>query len=294
MQLDLKLCIAIFGPTASGKTKLGVSLAKTFLGEVISVDSLQCYKPGSIITAKPHAKEMQGVPHHMIDYLEADEEPDGFVAMAADKIEDITRRGKLPIFVGGSTSLTIPLLHEAFKRRHRMMAITLVPNQATYQSLIQARGREMLETGLLNELSELKHLQQTLLGDEASFGRGIWKAIGYSEFYSYLQSDAVTGEHGLSIQDALTSMYANTLQYGFHQLEWIRHTLTPLLHKERVACISLPVSDKASWTSDVEGPAISMASEFCHGSRVMWLPSKEISKPRVVCLLSDTPSFSPE
>ncbi|CAH0027507.1 unnamed protein product [Clonostachys rhizophaga] len=155
MQPDLKSSIAIFGPTASGKTKLGVAMAKTFLGEVVSVDSLQCLQSGGIVTAKPRAEEMQRVPHHMIDYLEADEE-----------------------------------LHDF------------------------ARADEMLDMGLLDELTQLKHLQQTLLGDEPNFDRGIWKAIGYSEFYSYLQSDAGTDEHGVLKQNALTSMYVNTLRGG--------------------------------------------------------------------------------
>ncbi|CAG9982541.1 unnamed protein product [Clonostachys byssicola] len=290
MQRDLKSSIAIFGPTASGKTKLGVTIARTFLGEVVSVDSLQCYRPGGVVTAKPRAEEMQGVPHHMIDYLEADEEPHDFVSMAAEKMDDISSRGKLPILVGGSTSLTIPLLHEAFKRRYRMMVITLVPGQSTYQSLIQARADEMLEMGLLDELTELKRLQQSLLGDEPDFDKGIWKAIGYSEFFSYLQSDTGTGDHGVLIQNALTSMYVNTIRYGLLQLEWIQHTLMPILHKGRVACISLPVSDKASWIVDVEGPAISIITEFCHNSPSMWLPSKETPKHRVVCLFGGASS----
>lgn len=293
MQPDLKSSIAIFGPTASDKTKLGVAMAKPFLDEVVSVDSLQCYRPGGIVTAKPHAEEMQGVPHHMIDYLEGDEEPHDFVSMAAEKKDDIASRGKLPVLVGGSTSLTIPLLLEAFKRRYRIMVVILVPGQSTYQSLIQARANEMLEMGLLDELAELKHLQQTLLGDEPNFDRGIWKAIGYSEFYSYLQSDTSTDEHGVLTQNALTSMFVNTLRYGLLQLEWIQHTLMPLLHKGRVSCISLPVTDKASWTLDVEGPAISIATEFCHNSPSMWLPSKEMPKHRVVCLLLDNPAYSP-
>lgn len=135
--------------------------------------------------------------HHMIDYLEADEEPHDFVSMAAEKMDDIASRGKLPILVGGSTSLTIPLLHEASKRQYRMMVVILVPGQSTYQSLIQARADEMLEMGLLDELAELKHLEQTLLGDEPNFDRGVWKTIGYPEFYSYLQSDTDTSEHGV-------------------------------------------------------------------------------------------------
>ncbi|QKD55167.2 uncharacterized protein FOBCDRAFT_240422 [Fusarium oxysporum Fo47] len=220
MQANQNLCIAIFGPTA----------------EVISVDSLQCYKAGSILTAKPTVQEIDNVPHHMVDYLEADEEPHDFVAMAADKMEEVTNRGKLPILVGGSTSLAIPLLHEALKREYRFIAATLIPRQSTYWQFIQVKASEMLERGLLGELEELRDLQQSLLDDNACFHKGVWKAIG---------------AHQSSFQRGLALMNANTLQYGFHQLEWI-------------LCTSLPVTNKASWTLDVEIPAISMLNELCY------------------------------
>jgi tRNA A37 N6-isopentenylltransferase MiaA len=70
--------IAIIGPTGVGKTKLGIALAKALTGEVISVDSLQLYRYGDIITAKPTTKEMEGIKHHLIDYLQPDQEPTTF------------------------------------------------------------------------------------------------------------------------------------------------------------------------------------------------------------------------
>ncbi|KAH7216399.1 hypothetical protein BKA60DRAFT_542023 [Fusarium oxysporum] len=234
MQANQKLCIAIFGPTASGKTKLGVAIAKAFPSEVISVDSLQCYKAGSILTAKPTVQEIDDVPHHMVDYLEADEEPHDFVAMAADKMEEVTNRGKLPILVGGSTSLAIPLLHEALKRQYRFIAATLIPRQSTYWQFIQVRANEMLERGLLGELEELRDLQQSLLDDNACFHKGVWKAIGYQEFYPYLEADMSCSARQSSFQRGLALMNANTLQYGFHQLEWIRSVLNPFLQQAGV------------------------------------------------------------
>ncbi|KAF9769929.1 hypothetical protein IL306_012586 [Fusarium sp. DS 682] len=294
MQVDRKLCIAIFGPTASGKTKLGVAIAKGLLGEVISVDSLQCYRPGSILTAKPTIEEIQDIPHHLIDYLKADEEPDNFTTMAIDKMEDITSRKKLPILVGGSTSLALPILREALKAQYQLMAITLLPHQATYQALIQARGTEMLNRGLLDELTELRALEKTLYGSGIAPGKGVWKAIGYSEFRPYLEIDATADGREQLFRDGLGYLYANTFQYGLYQLKWIRETMTPLLQGARVACISLPVTDKASWASDVEGPAMAMAGEFCHGSRIVGFPFKTNSKPRVVCLFGgSTPGNSP-
>ena len=61
--------VSIVGPTASGKTKLSVELAKHFNGEIVSADSMQIYTGMQIATAKPTKKEMDGIPHHMMDFL---------------------------------------------------------------------------------------------------------------------------------------------------------------------------------------------------------------------------------
>ena len=65
-----KKAVVIVGPTASGKTSLGVYVANKFNGEVISADSMQIYKGMAISTAKPTKDEMQGIKHHMIDFVE--------------------------------------------------------------------------------------------------------------------------------------------------------------------------------------------------------------------------------
>ncbi|MBR5558628.1 MAG: tRNA (adenosine(37)-N6)-dimethylallyltransferase MiaA [Oscillospiraceae bacterium] len=96
--------LVVAGPTASGKTGFGVELAKRWNGEVISADSMQIYKNMNVGTAKATEEEMQGIPHHMLDFLEPNEQFSvaDFVAMASAKIEEIVARGKLPIVVGGT------------------------------------------------------------------------------------------------------------------------------------------------------------------------------------------------
>lgn len=96
--------LAVVGPTASGKTALGVALAQTYGGEVVSADSMQIYKGMSIATAKPTEEEMQGVPHHLIDFLERDVtfSVADYVSLAGHVIAEIHNRGKLPIVVGGT------------------------------------------------------------------------------------------------------------------------------------------------------------------------------------------------
>ncbi|KAF4338667.1 lysine decarboxylase [Fusarium beomiforme] len=280
-----KPVVVILGPTASGKTKLGVAVSKSFLGEVISVDSLQCYKPGSIITAKPEDADMLDIPHYLVDYLEADEEPDDFVSLAIEKMEDITSRKKIPVLVGGSTSLTIPLLQEAFKRHYIVLGIMLVPHMSSYKQLIRCRSMTMMEQGLLAELRELKVLEEELLQGEPNFNKGVWKAIGYPEFYPYLKYKGPSDVTKEALYDqGVSMMQASTLQYGFNQLEWLHHTLTPFLHQQKAACISLNVTDKQSWNAEVEGPALSMANQFFYGSHIATSIPGSVPRHRVVCL----------
>ena len=96
--------ICIPGPTASGKTALAVELAKLTNGEVVSCDSMQVYRRMDIGTAKPTREEMQGIPHHMIDVCEPDEDfsVSRYCEMAAAAVEDIFSRGKTPIIAGGT------------------------------------------------------------------------------------------------------------------------------------------------------------------------------------------------
>ena len=96
--------LVITGPTASGKTALAVELAKRHNGEVVSADSMQIYRRMDIGTAKPTETEKQGVPHHMLDVAEPEEDFSvaWYVEMAAACVEDVFSRGKLPILAGGT------------------------------------------------------------------------------------------------------------------------------------------------------------------------------------------------
>jgi len=96
--------IFLMGPTASGKTALSVQLAQAFNGEIISVDSALVFKGMDIGTAKPAQEERGGIPHHLIDILDPAESfsTGQFRKQALALMDDITRRGKIPILVGGT------------------------------------------------------------------------------------------------------------------------------------------------------------------------------------------------
>ena len=104
---DKKLpVLAIVGPTASGKTGLSVELAKRLNGEIISCDSMQLYRYMNVGTAKPTEEEKQGIPHHLMDFVDPTD-PKGYSCAdyardAKAAVEDILCRGKLPVFCGGT------------------------------------------------------------------------------------------------------------------------------------------------------------------------------------------------
>ncbi len=96
--------LVVCGPTASGKTALAAALAKALNGEVVSADSMQIYRRMDIGTAKPTAEEMGGVPHHMIDVADPEENWSvaRYVEEAVPVVDGIMARGRLPIIAGGT------------------------------------------------------------------------------------------------------------------------------------------------------------------------------------------------
>lgn len=114
---DLKTkIIVVAGSTASGKTSLGIEIAKAVDGEIISADSMQVYQGMSIATAAPTESERAEVPHHLVEFLSRQENysVSDFCRFAKEKIADISSRGKTPVIVGG-TGLFIDSLVDNIK-----------------------------------------------------------------------------------------------------------------------------------------------------------------------------------
>jgi tRNA dimethylallyltransferase len=123
----------IAGPTASGKTRMGVELCRAFNGEVVSADSMQIYRGIPVGTACPTEAEREGVPHHLMDFVPLDEafSVARWCELAKQTIDGILSRGKLPVIVGGtglyitslmdnvcfSPSAEDPQLRERLRRR---------------------------------------------------------------------------------------------------------------------------------------------------------------------------------
>ena len=96
--------VAVVGPTGTGKSELGIAIARRLGGEVVNADALQLYRGLDIGTAKVPLEERGGVPHHLLDVLEISEEASvaAFQHHARQMVREITRRGNVPVLVGGS------------------------------------------------------------------------------------------------------------------------------------------------------------------------------------------------
>jgi tRNA dimethylallyltransferase len=141
--------IAIVGPTGSGKSDLGVKIARSFCGEIVSADSRQLFRHLDIGTAKPSVEERAGVPHHLLDITDPGRDFNlaDYQALAYGTIDDIQTRQRLPILVGGS-GLYVWSVLEGWQIPR------VAPNMALRKTLEERARTEGGET-LYQELKEM-------------------------------------------------------------------------------------------------------------------------------------------
>ena len=233
--------IVVIGPTSVGKTRMGVELAKAMNGEVISGDSMQIYKGMDIGTAKVTEQEMAGIVHHCIDILEPTDEYSvkDYQDAVRFQIDDITRRGKIPIIVGG-TGLYIKAAlydyefsetkdnHEIFREKYKDY-----DNEQLYQHLINIDEKSALELHPHNrqrvlraieiyeetgqKKSDIEALQQHVCLYDAYFvGLTIERELLYSRINQLV--DAMK-EQGL--EKEVTDLYHRGLERSYQSMKAI-------------------------------------------------------------------------
>lgn len=146
-----KPLVILTGPTAVGKTKASIGLAKAIGGEIISADSMQVYKQMDIGSAKIKPSEMEGIPHYLVDILEPDEEFHVvlFQQMAKQAIQKIYEKGKIPILVGGTGFYIQAVLYDIdFSENEKDTSY-----REELEKLVQIKGAEYLHD-LLREVDE--------------------------------------------------------------------------------------------------------------------------------------------
>ena len=150
--------IAVVGPTASGKSALGIALAHEFDGEVVNVDSMQLYKGMDIGTAKLPVTEREGIPHHLLDIWEVTKTASvaEYQALAVATVEKIMARGKMPVLVGGSM-LYVQSLIDAW---------SFPPTDPTVRARYEERLAEIGVDALHAELAEVDPAAARIIEDK--------------------------------------------------------------------------------------------------------------------------------
>ena len=235
--------IILTGPTAVGKTKASIGLAKAIGGEIISADSMQVYKYMDIGSAKIRPEEMQYVPHYLVDELEPDDEFHvvRFQQMAKEAMKKIYAAGHIPIVVGGTgfyiqallydidftdndndTSLRAELesfakehgaeaLHEKLREVDQKSAETIHANNI--KRVIRAlefyqRVDQMIEEGLVAEVKALK---------ARGYDRSMvsMQGLGYKEILDYLDG-------ACTLEDAIYKIKRDTRHFAKRQITWFK------------------------------------------------------------------------
>ena len=203
--------LVVSGPTASGKTRLAVELALRSNGEVVSADSMQIYRRMNIGTAKPTHEEMRCVPHHMIDIADPEEDFSvaRYVEMAAQCVDDILARGKLPIVAGG-TGLYIDSLLSG-------RTFAQFDTASPLRSELEARIRTLGGQALLDELAAVDPESAARLhpNDEKRIVRAL---------EVYLSTGKTITQHNLETRSIPPRYNALTLTLAFSRREdmWAR------------------------------------------------------------------------
>ena len=140
--------MVLIGPTAVGKTKMSIELAKAFNGEIISGDSMQIYRKMDIGTAKISSSEMEGIPHHLIDIKDPHESFSvaEFQELVREKIIEISSRGKLPMIVGGTGLYIQSVLYDY----HFSEAPSDEEFRINLEKLVENEGSQYLHNQLVN------------------------------------------------------------------------------------------------------------------------------------------------
>ncbi|MBA3758796.1 tRNA dimethylallyltransferase [Candidatus Saccharibacteria bacterium] len=231
--------LVIIGPTASGKSALAMELAIKLDGEIICADSRTVYKGMNIGTAKPSNNDQKRVPHHLLDVVEPDQDftVADFKRLAVESIEDISRRGKLPIMVGGSGLYIDAVLYDykfsvvgaardeqnsrhlskaepskRSKLRPYTLVIGLEVARDTLKERISDRVEQMVAAGFIEETRQLQAdypISKALL------------STSYKAFLEYINGRVI-------LEEAKALFIRNDCQLAKRQMTWFKRN--PSIH----------------------------------------------------------------
>ena len=217
--------IVILGATSTGRSSLALELAEKFGTEIISADSMAVYRNFNVGTAKPTQAELERVPHHLINILDAEEKfsVGEFIRRAQKIISELNLRGQVPIIAGG-TGLYIQALVEGYELSEGKSLIShykqtgeliyaaqifgLTADRAELYDRINRRTEKMFAEGLVDEV-------KNLLTSGVSPTAQAMSGIGYKETVEYLQG-------GATLEETISKVAQATRNFAKRQLTWYR------------------------------------------------------------------------
>ncbi|PIN20620.1 tRNA delta(2)-isopentenylpyrophosphate transferase [Handroanthus impetiginosus] len=210
--------VVVMGATGAGKSRLSIDLATRFDAEIINSDKMQAYRGLNIATNKVNDEECRGVPHHLLGFIDPEEDftADNFVYHASLVADAIRDRGRLPIIAGGSNSFIKALVDDNIEFRSRYDCCFLWVDVAMpiLHSFVSKRVDQMVGAGLVNEVREF-------FEPGGNYSRGIRRAIGVPEMDEFFRNetfvDGVTRAKLLEV--AIDQIKANNRNLASRQLQ---------------------------------------------------------------------------
>ena len=210
-EMNKPLVVVVLGPTASGKTSLGIEIAEKFGGEIVSADSMQIYENMDIATAKPTPQEQARVKHHLVGFVPMGEKFSvaKYKEKATQVIDDILNRGKLPIVVGG-TGLYIDTLINNTE--------FLDYEESDIRAKLEERCRKDGIEALLNELAEIDPVaaERLHINDTKRIIRAL--EVYYSTGKTITEQDKLSHENESKYRFCIIGLNANDRQYLYDRI----------------------------------------------------------------------------
>ncbi|KAM3406602.1 hypothetical protein ACQJBY_000587 [Aegilops geniculata] len=220
--------VFVLGATATGKSKLAISLAKRFGGEVINSDKIQVYDGVPILSNKVTEEESAGVPHHLLGgvHPDADFTAEDFRLEAEAAVSRVLSAGRLPIVAGGSNTYIEALVEAdgaAFRGAHDCLFLWLDASPGMMEWYTGLRVDDMVRRGLVDET-------RAAFEEGADYTRGVRRAIGLPEMHEYLRAEreGAVGEAEMAalLERAVREIKANTFGLVLQQAAKIRRLST--------------------------------------------------------------------
>ncbi|XP_021293556.1 adenylate isopentenyltransferase 5, chloroplastic-like [Herrania umbratica] len=261
--------IFVMGATATGKSKLSVDLATYFSGEIINSDKIQVYEGLDIITNKITEAEGRSIPHHMIGFVDPNEDftVDDFCHHALQNIDIVSKKGRLPIIAGGSNSYLETLVEDSkfkFQDNFECCFIWLDVSKSVLYKRVANRVDEMVEAGLVEEV-------RGTFVPEADYTKGIRRAIGAPEMHDYFMLEKDTNiddsTKNEKLAHAIEEIKVNTCKLvdsQFQKIQRLREELGWKMHRIDATSVHEKCGKDAEdeWMKEVLEKTITIVDEF--------------------------------